>query len=437
MNATLQRFLDKLTTRESKIAIIGLGYVGLPLAVAFGESGIKVIGIDLDTNKVTQINNGCSYVEDVSESQLADLVKMGYLGATTHFEVLADVDAVIVCVPTPLSKTKDPDMSYIIAATDQIAQYVHTGQLIVLESTTYPGTTEEIILPRIVKNGYKVGEDFFLSFSPERIDPGRTDYTVRTTPKVIGGMTPNCLTATQALYSTAIDTIIPVSSPKAAEMVKLLENTFRAVNIGLVNEVALMCDKLGLNVWEIIDAASTKPYGFTSFYPGPGLGGHCIPIDPRYLSWKLQTLNYRARFIEIAEEINFGMPQYVVSKVTDALNEAGKPIKGSRIFIMGVAYKANIGDLRESPALDIIELLLHKGAEIAYHDPYVPSFSLNGHNFASVNWENALAHFDCVVIATNHRIYDWQTVAQKSSVLVDTRNALKGVEAAPGTIIRL
>ncbi|MCL4296071.1 MAG: nucleotide sugar dehydrogenase [Anaerolineae bacterium] len=437
MNAALQRFIDKVNARESKVAIIGLGYVGLPLAVAFAENAIRVVGIDLDTCRVAQINEGCSYVEDVSAAQVADLVRRGHLRATAQFEVLAEIDAVIVCVPTPLSKTKDPDMSYIIAATDQIAQYVHSGQLIVLESTTYPGTTEEIILPRIVKNGYQVGEDFFLAFSPERIDPGRTDYTVRTTPKVIGGMTPDCLAATQALYSVAIDTIVPVSSPRAAEMVKLLENTFRAVNIGLVNEVALMCDKLGLDVWEIIDAASTKPYGFTSFYPGPGLGGHCIPIDPRYLSWKLQTLNYRARFIEVAEEVNFSMPQYVVTKVADALNEAGKPVKGSRIFVLGVAYKANIGDMRESPALDIIELLLHKGAEIAYNDPYVPSFSLNGHEFTSTDWENALAEFDCVVIVTNHSLYDWQAVGQKGRLVVDTRNALKGIQTPHHKTVRL
>ncbi|MBI1881778.1 MAG: nucleotide sugar dehydrogenase [Chloroflexi bacterium] len=437
MNATLQRFIDKVNTREVKVAIIGLGYVGLPLATAFAENEVRVIGIDLDAHKVAQINRGHSYVEDVAEDQLSHLVKKGHLCATTQFDVLAEVEAVIVCVPTPLSKTEDPDMSYIIAATDQIARYVHAGQLIVLESTTYPGTTEEIILPRIVKNGYEVGQDFFLAFSPERIDPGRTDYTVRTTPKVIGGMTPHCLTATQTLYGVAIDTIVPVSSPRAAEMVKLLENTFRAVNIGLVNEVALMCNKLGLNVWEIIDAAGTKPYGFTSFYPGPGLGGHCIPIDPRYLSWKLQTLNYRARFIEVAEEVNFSMPQYVVNKVADALNEASKPVKGSRIFILGVAYKANVGDMRESPALDIIELLLHKGAKIAYHDPYVPSFSLNDHEFASIDWESALATHDCVVIATNHSLYDWSAVAQKSQIVVDTRNALKSISSQHSRIIHL
>ena len=434
---TLQQFIKKIDAKSCKIAIVGLGYVGLPLAVAFAETGLQVIGIDLDEQKVEQLNQGVSYVEDIDSAELVGLVEQGWLSATTQFEALAEVEAIIVCVPTPLSKTKDPDMTYIISATDQIARYIQPGQLIVLESTTYPGTTEEIIFPRIAKSGDTVGEDFFLAFSPERIDPGRTDYTIRTTPKVIGGVTPNCLTAAQALYNVAIDQVVPVSSPKAAEMVKLLENTFRAVNIGLVNEVALMCDKLGLNVWEIIDAASTKPYGFTPFYPGPGLGGHCIPIDPRYLSWKLQTLNYRARFIELAEDINFSMPHYVVSKVADALNEAGKPMKGSQVFMLGVAYKANIGDLRESPAIDIIELLLEKGVEVVYNDPYVQSFSLDERDFTSIPWENHLAGADCAIIITDHNLYDWPTIIRESPIIIDTRNALKDIDIDHTRLIRL
>lgn len=434
---TVQQFLEKIRTKEVSIAVIGLGYVGLPLAVAFAESGLKIIGIDSDYYKVDQINRGQSYVEDIESSQVAKLVETGYLSATHRFRVLANVDAIIVCVPTPLTKGKTPDMSYITGVMEQISQFLQLGQLVVLESTTYPGTTDELILPQLAQDGYKVGEDFYLTFSPERIDPGRKDYTMRTTPKVLGGITPQCLEVAKALYSTVIEHVVPVSSTKAAEMVKLLENTYRAVNIGLINEIAIICDRLGLNVWEIIDAASTKPYGFTPFYPGPGLGGHCIPIDPQYLAWKLHTLNYHFRFIEVAEAINFSMPQYVVNKVTNALNEVKKAINGSKILVLGVAYKANIGDLRESPALDIIELLIEKGAEISYNDPYVPHFKLADHEFTSVPWENNLANFDCVLIITNHALYDWEHVAKESKIAIDTRNALKGISADSTRIVRL
>jgi UDP-N-acetyl-D-glucosamine dehydrogenase len=435
--ATVQSFLQKVHTKEITIAVIGLGYVGLPLAVAFAESGLKIVGIDSDYYKVDQINRGQSYVEDIESSQVAQLVETGNLSATHRFRVLANVDAIIVCVPTPLTKGKTPDMSYITGVIEQISQFLQLGQLVVLESTTYPGTTEELILPQLAQDGYKVGEDFYLAFSPERIDPGRKDYTMRTTPKVLGGMTPQCLEVAKALYSTVIERVVPVSSTKAAEMVKLLENTYRAVNIGLINEIAIICDKLGLNVWEIIDAASTKPYGFTPFYPGPGLGGHCIPIDPQYLAWKLHTLNYNFRFIEVAEAINFSMPQYVIDKVTNALNEIRKSINGSKILILGVAYKANIGDLRESPALDAIELLVEKGAEISYNDPYVPHFKLAEREFISVPWENNLSDFDCVVIITNHALYDWERVAHESRIVIDTRNVLKDISDARARIVRL
>jgi UDP-N-acetyl-D-glucosamine dehydrogenase len=435
--ATVQSFLQKVHTKEITIAVIGLGYVGLPLAVAFAESGLKIVGIDSDYYKVDQINRGQSYVEDIESAQVAQLVETGNLSATHRFRVLANVDAIIVCVPTPLTKGKTPDMSYITGVIEQISQFLQLGQLVVLESTTYPGTTEELILPQLAQDGYKVGEDFYLAFSPERIDPGRKDYTMQTTPKVLGGMTPQCLEVAKALYSTVIERVVPVSSTKAAEMVKLLENTYRAVNIGLINEIAIICDKLGLNVWEIIDAASTKPYGFTPFYPGPGLGGHCIPIDPQYLAWKLHTLNYHFRFIEVAEAINFSMPQYVVNKVTNALNEVRKSINGSKILILGVAYKANIGDLRESPALDVIELLVEKGAEISYNDPYVPHFKLADQEFISVPWENNLSNFDCVVIITNHALYDWERVAHESKIVIDTRNVLKEISDARARIVRL
>jgi UDP-N-acetyl-D-glucosamine dehydrogenase len=424
--STKEILLQRIESREALIGVVGLGYVGLPLVVGLVEAGFKVIGVDVDREKVALLNKGESYIEDVPSTVVKQMVASGQFHATTSYANLDDVDAISICVPTPLNKTKDPDISYIVYVTNELAQLGATGKLIVLESTTYPGTTDEIILPRLQEKGQKVGQDFFLAFSPERIDPGRTDYTVKTTPKVIGGTTPACIETAVALYGTFVDTPVPVSSTAAAEMVKLLENTFRAVNIGLVNEVALMCDKLGLNVWEVVDAAATKPYGFMPFYPGPGLGGHCIPIDPHYLSWKMRTLNYTARFIELASDINGHMPEYVVSKVTDALNEIGKPIKGSNILILGVAYKPNVSDVRESPALDVIQLLLDKGGVVSYHDPHVPEINDHDIEMTTAVWDEAiLREADCVVVVTNHASYDWDVIAQQARVIVDTRNAIK------------
>ena len=434
MNQTKAQLLQKIRQRQARIAIIGLGYVGLPLAVAFAKNGFDVIGIDVDADKVAAINRGESYVTDVPSQELARWTVRardgGRIRATMDYAALQDADAALICVPTPLNKTKDPDVRYLIAAGESIARYLHPGMLVVLESTTYPGTTEELLLPMLEQGGTgerpcRVGEDFFLAFSPERIDPGRQDWTVENTPKVVGGVTPSCLEVATELYQQAIDQIVPVSSPAAAEMTKLLENTFRAVNIGLVNEVALMCDKLGLDVWEIIEAAATKPYGFMKFTPGPGVGGHCIPLDPHYLSWKLKTLNYNARFIQLAGEINSEMPRFWVEKVQDALNDVEKPVKNSRILVLGVAYKKDIDDVRESPALDIIALLKEKGADIRYHDPYVPSFSYNGLKLISEpDLEAAVEAADCVVIATDHSVYDWQDIKARASLLVDTRHVL-------------
>lgn len=436
MSNLKEELLNKINTREARVGVVGLGYVGLPLVVALAEAGFKVVGVDLDPQKVNLINRGVSYIEDVSNHILQPLVKSGKVHATTDYGNLDDVDSISICVPTPLRKTKDPDISFIVSATESIARYGIEGKLIILESTTYPGTTEEVVLPRIQAKGLQVGQDFFLAFSPERIDPGRTDYNVHTTPKVIGGMTASCLEVAVALYGTFVEQPVPVSSTAAAEMVKLLENTFRAVNIGLVNEVALMCDKLGLDVWEVVQAAATKPYGFMPFYPGPGLGGHCIPIDPHYLSWKLKTLNYTARFIELASEINSQMPEYVVAKVADALNEQAKPVKGSKILILGVAYKPNVGDVRESPALDIIHLLEQKGAAVSYNDPYIPQLHEEGISSSSVALsDERLQTADCVVIVTNHNSYDWEKILISAPLIVDTRNAIK--ERGRTSVIKL
>lgn len=430
--------LRKIDSREALIAVIGMGYVGLPLAVEFARAGYRVIGVDVDAAKVERLNAGASYIPDVPTADVADLAARGLLSATTDFSVLRDVDAISICVPTPLRKTKDPDMSYIIAATDQIVQYSRAGQLIVLESTTYPGTTDELIVPRLAGNGLKVGEDVFICFSPERVDPGNPTYGTRNTPKVIGGATPACLEVATALYRKAVDTIVPVSSTRTAEMVKLLENTFRSVNIGLVNEMAIMCDKLGVNVWEVIHAASTKPFGFMTFYPGPGLGGHCIPIDPLYLSWKLKALNYNARFIELASEINSSMPLYVVSKVMDALNDARKTVNGSSILIVGAAYKRDINDLRESPALDIIRLLQERGGVVQYHDDYIPDLRHEGLEMASMPLSaDLLAAVDCVVIVTDHSHLDYAWIAEHARIIVDTRNALKNVAHPRARVVLL
>ncbi len=420
--------LTKIEARRAHVAIVGLGYVGLPLAVVFAEAGFRVTGIDVDARKVDSLNRGESYIEDVPSERVRPLVLEDRLSATTDFAALGACDGVSICVPTPLRKTGDPDISYIINAADEIARYLHSGMVIVLESTTYPGTTTEVILPRLQENetSLEVGKDFFLCFSPERVDPGRTDWTTRNTPKVMGGVTAECLRVGSAFYESAIERVVPVSSTEAAEMVKLLENTFRAVNIGLVNEVLLMCDKLGLDAWEVIDAAASKPFGFMKFTPGPGLGGHCIPIDPLYLSWKLKTLNYNAQFIQLASEINTNMPRYWTQKVQDALNDAGKPVKGSSILVLGVAYKRDVSDIRESPALDIIHLLREKGATVRYHDPHVPAFDHEGLAMqGEPDLGAAVAAADCVVVVTDHSDYSWSSIRATAKLFVDTRRVTR------------
>ena len=455
------QLLAKIHDHTAVVAVIGLGYVGLPLAVAFAERGFPVVGIDVDDRKVAALNRGESYVQDIPSERLArvreqesgirdqvaglNLPACGILFATTDYGVLDQCDAAIICVPTPLNKTRDPDVRFVIAAGESVAQHVHPGMLVVLESTTYPGTTEELLLPMLLGRGNKEtrkqgdwgkdshlvtwspGQDFFLAFSPERIDPGNKQYVVENTPKVVGGVTPACREAAAALYGEIIQEIVPVSSTQAAEIVKLLENTFRAVNIALVNETAIMCDKLGIDVWEVIEAAASKPYGFMKFTPGPGVGGHCIPLDPHYLSWKLRTLNYNARFIQLAGEINSEMPRWWVDKVADALNEAGKPVNGSRVLVLGVAYKKDIDDVRESPALDVIELLRRKGADVRYHDPYVCRISHNGFQMqGEPDLDAALAAADCAVVVTDHSSYDWAAIRERAKLIVDTRHAAGG-----------
>jgi UDP-N-acetyl-D-glucosamine dehydrogenase len=423
--------IRKLTDRTAPVAILGLGYVGLPLAVIFAEAGFDVTGIDPDQRKVDSINRGVSHIQDVSTSQVERLVSAGRLRATSDFSVLQQCTAVSICVPTPLRKTGDPDLSYILDATNELAKYMHPDMVIVLESTTYPGTTREILLPKLEQaDDLIVGENFFLAFSPERVDPGRQDWTTLNTPKVVGGITQSCSDVAAAWYCQALQKVVTVSSAEVAEMAKLLENTFRMINIGLVNEMAIMCNRLGVDVWEVIEAAATKPFGFMKFTPGPGLGGHCIPIDPLYLSWKLRTLNYTARFIELASEINTNMPRYVVTLVQDALNEQGKSIKGQRILVIGAAYKPDIDDLRESPALDVIGLLEKKGATVTYHDPFIPTVSHDDWQMESTSdWQAAARLSDCVVIITNHSTYDYRALltivdAPDGPIIVDTRNAL-------------
>lgn len=425
------QLLAQIQDRRLHIGVAGLGYVGLPLACAFADAGFQVTGVDIDENRVRQLNAGESYIGDVSSDQVRALVGEGRLRATTDYEALRPAGAIILCVPTPLRKTKDPDVSHIVAASERIAQLGSAGRLIVLESTTYPGTTEEIILPRLSAEDAVVGQDFFLAFSPERIDPGRQDYALANTPKVIGGTTPACLEIAATLYATAVAEVVPVSGTATAEMVKLLENTFRAVNIALVNEMALMCDRLGLNVWEVVSAAATKPFGFMPFYPGPGMGGHCLPIDPHYLSWKLRSLDYQARFIDLAAEINRTMPHYVVGKISAALNDLAKPLRGSEILLLGIAYKPDVADIRESPGLDVLTLLRAAGAEVRYHDPFVPSLVDAGFADESVALTTTvLKRADCVVVVTNHSSYDWAWIAQEATLIVDTRNALAALPAA-------
>ena len=429
--------LARLDRRELRVGVIGLGYVGLPLACEFARAGLSVVGIDVSADKVTAVNEGRSYIADVPQEHLAELVASGKLSATTDFAAIAELDAVSICVPTPLRKTKDPNIQYVVSAAKQVAQYAHPGLMVVLESTTYPGTTEELIVPRLEECGLTPGKDVFVAFSPERVDPGNARFNTRNTPKVIGGVTPDCGDVAAALYGLAVDTVVRVASPAAAEMVKLLENTFRAVNIALVNEIALMCDRLGLDVWEIIDAAATKPFGYMRFTPGPGLGGHCIPIDPLYLSWKLREMDYEARFIALADSINSDMPRHVVHKVSEALNDAGKPIRGSRVLVLGVAYKPDVDDIRESPALTILQLLHQRGADLAYADPYVPQLRTDGVALSSVELTAAeLAGADLVLVITNHRAVDWDLVAAEAPIIVDTRNALAG-RAVSGALVKL
>jgi UDP-N-acetyl-D-glucosamine dehydrogenase len=429
-----QALQEKISSRTARVGIIGLGYVGLPLAVEFAKAGFEVTGIDVSADKAAKVNAGESYVGDIASSTLSELTTGGKIRATTDFSVVAELDTINICVPTPLRKTKDPDMSYIVSACQEIAKYLRSGTLVILESTTYPGTTDELVLPMLSAGGLEVGKDFFLCFSPERVDPGNPKFQTNNIPKVVGGVTSACTDMGRLFYAQALQTVVPVSSTQVAEMVKLLENTFRMINIGLVNEMALMCDRIGINVWEVIDAAATKPFGFMPFYPGPGLGGHCIPIDPFYLSWKTKQAGIEARFIELAGYINGQMPHFVVDKVQNALNDAGKPVKGSRIHVMGIAYKRDIEDMRESPALDVMLMLQKRGALLTYSDPHVPTLRVDGLNLAAAP-EAVSADADCVVVITDHSAFDYPGLVQRSSLIVDSRNALKNYSSPK--IVRL
>ena len=419
--------LKKIESKQAKLGVIGLGYVGLPLAVEFARAGFTVIGYDIDERKIKELMAGRSYIPDVLSEHLAEVVKNGRFKATTNAKALAEVDIIDICVPTPLRKTKDPDMSYVVQAVKATADVLRKGQLVILESTTYPGTTVEVVQPELAAKGFKPGEDFYLAFSPERVDPGNPQYQTKNIPKVVGGINEASTKAAVAFYSQVMDKVIPVSSPSVAEMVKLLENTFRAVNIGLVNELALMCHRMSLDVWEVIDAAKTKPFGFMPFYPGPGLGGHCIPIDPFYLSWKAKQYNFEARFIELAGAVNGAMPEFVVQRIIDALNSKKKALNGARVHIIGVAYKRDVNDLRESPALEVLELLAHRGAIVSYTDPYVPEFKHGSLDLKSVDEKNMHNEVDCGVIITDHKVFDYPAMVTRFPLLVDTRNALKGV----------
>jgi UDP-N-acetyl-D-glucosamine dehydrogenase len=421
------QLIERIRAKRARVGVIGLGYVGLPLAVEFAHAGLTVTPVDLDAIKVESIRRGESYIPDVPTERLRPLVETGRLVATTDFAVLAAADAISICVPTPLRKTKDPDLSYVVAAVEQVARYLRVGQLIVLESTTYPGTTEEVVRPMLERGGLVAGRDFFLAFSPERVDPANSEWHTGNTPKVVGGIDEASTEVAATLYQQITSTIVPVSSTSVAEMVKLLENTFRAVNIGLVNELALMCRSMNIDVWEVIDAARTKPFGFMAFYPGPGLGGHCIPIDPYYLSWKAKQSGFESRFIELAGHVNSSMPRYVVERVGEALNTVAKPIKGSRVHLYGMAYKPNVGDYRESPAIDIARLLEQRGARISYSDPYVPEVYDHGFEMRGLPEASALdAGVDCAVIVTDHRAFDYDRLIRLAPLIIDTRNALKG-----------
>ncbi len=434
----LAQLTKRISNRTARISVIGLGYVGLPLAVEFAKEGFHVTGIDVDRKRVEGVLRGRSYILDVPSEDLQKLRRVHRLTATSSFNILGAQDAIIICVPTPLRKTREPDMSYILSATKEIAKHIRKGQLIVLESTTYPGTTDEVILPALEAKGLSVGKDFCLAFSPERIDPGNATYTTRTIPKVIGGITPQCTNLAASLYGTAIHRTVPVSSSKVAEMVKLLENTFRAVNIGLVNEIAQICGRLGIDVWEVIEAARTKPFGFMPFYPGPGIGGHCIPSDPMYLAWKVRVHGFEARFIELATQINGAMPEYVVDKVMSALNARRKAMNGSRVLLLGLAYKKDVGDLRDSPAFDVARILEERGAVVSYHDPFVPSTLLNARRCTSAALTAAtLRRIDCAVLLTNHSQVDYRLILRYAPIIIDTRNQYRNLTRHSPRVIKL
>ncbi|MGQ0537608.1 MAG: nucleotide sugar dehydrogenase [Gemmatimonadaceae bacterium] len=432
------QLLHKIAERKAVVGVVGLGYVGLPLSMEFAKAGFSVLGYDVSQGTVDRLMQGESHIQDVPSRVVSEQVKAGRFVATTDEACLARCDAISIAVPTPLSKTRDPDMSFVQAATDTIARHAHAGLLVVLESTTYPGTTREVLQPRLEERGLTVGRDVFLAFSPERVDPGNPVWNTKNTPKVVGGVTQSCTQVATALYSACIDTVISVTSTESAELVKLLENTFRAVNIAMVNEMAIVCDKLGVDVWEVIDAAATKPFGFMKFTPGPGIGGHCIPLDPHYLAWKMRTLNYKTRFIDLASEINSEMPEFVVRKIARVLNEHRKAVNGSRILVLGVAYKKDIDDMRESPALDVIRLLEERGAEVEYHDPHVPFFTENGHTLRAVDLTaDRLASADAVVIVTDHSAVDYQMVVDHAELVVDTRNSTRGLKPSKARLVAL
>ncbi|EOQ02676.1 nucleotide sugar dehydrogenase [Bacillus cereus] len=427
MNSMFDILKYKIEKKEAKVGVIGLGYVGLPLSIELAQSQFKVLGIDISNDKVNKLQNGESYIIDILSSEIKEVLDKGYFFPTTSFEVIKDLDIVSICVPTPLTKSQNPDMSYIMSAVEEIKENMHEGILIILESTTYPGTTEELIERELELAGYRVGKDYFLCFSPERVDPGNKKYNTKNTPKVLGGTTQRCTELGTLLYRKVIDTVIPVSSPKVAEMSKLLENTFRSMNIAFINEMAMLCEKLGIDIWETIDAAATKPFGYMKFTPGPGIGGHCIPLDPMYLSWKAKEANFFSRFIELAQETNKKMPEHVLAKISLALNEYGKSIRGSKILILGMSYKSDIDDLRESPALEIYELLKENGGSVSYNDPYVSSF-LNHNNEINKSIDldySQMKKYDCVVLCTSHSIYNPSEIVRNANLIVDTRNAFK------------
>ena len=436
MTETVKQLPQKIKERTATAAVIGLGYVGLPLAVEIAKAGFDTIGFDVSKDKVATINGGKNYIQDVDDKLLGTLVQSKKLRASSDFSELKTRDFISICVPTPLGKGKDPDMSYIVQVANELKKYLRPGQVIILESTTYPGTTDEVVLPSLEETGLKAGVDFHLAFSPERIDPGNKNFGLKNTPKIIGGITRQCSEIVQSYYHTFVDKVIVVSSSRAAEMVKILENTFRAINIGLANEIAIMCNQLGIDTWEVIEAAASKPFGFMPFYPGPGLGGHCIPIDPHYLVWKMKLMNYNARFIQLADEINSSMPHLVTEKIAQALNDRKKPVKESKILILGVAYKNDIDDYRESPALDVIKLLQERGADVSYHDPHVPSVRVDGKNYTGVPL-NDVSRYDCIALLTNHSAFDIKKIVSECQILVDTRNATKGLQGFANKIVKL